>query len=142
MVAKVILIKEKPPENMLETGEIVLDVPSFLPEVKASHRKASGKQITSIWHLREIVGLITEKYDKDLLAFVRIPYANYEGIAFENDEDISAIVTKILDKHAPELLTKALDYNVKNRPPSTKVIYFTGPESYLPVFFANGVALE
>lgn len=140
-MAQVAIVKEKPADDTLETGEIVLDMPNFLDEIKASHRRASGSQTTSIHHLREIVGRITEKYDKDLLEFVKIPYANYEGIAYQSDEDLAAILGNILNRHAPELLTKALDFNIKNRPADTTMIYFTGTPAHLPVFFANGVTL-
>jgi hypothetical protein len=138
-MAKVILTDSK---ESIKKDEMVISMPSFMEEIKASHRKASGKQVTSVHHLREIVTLISEKYDKDFNFYARIPYSNYEGIAYQTDEDISKIMFNILSKHSPDLLTKVIDYSIKNRPVNVKTIYFTGPETYLKIFFDNGIALE
>jgi len=138
-MTKVVLTDSKANPNK---DEMVIDMPNFLSEIKASHRKASGKQVTSVHHLREIVTLIAEKYDRDFNIYAGIPYSNYEGIAFKTDEDISNILMGVFNKHCPNLLTKAVEHSIKSRPINVKTIYFTGPESYLKVFFDNGIAQD
>ena len=138
-MTKVVLTSSK---SNPKKDEMVINMPDFLNEIKASHRKASGKQVTSVHHLREIVTLIAEKYDKDFNFYAKIPYSNYEGLSYQNDDDISKILVNIFNRHCPDLLTKAVEHQVKGRPTNVKTIYFTGPESYLKVFFDNGIAQE
>lgn len=138
-MAKVVLTDKTPKAGK---DEVVIGMPTFLDEIKASHRKASGKQVTSVNHLREIVSLIGEKLYPNFDFYPKIPYSNYEGLAYKTDDDLVEIMSRILTKHAPDLLTKAIEAELKNRPATTKTVYFTGPDTYLKVFFDNGVALE
>lgn len=138
-MAKVVLTDKAPKANK---DEMVIGMPDFLKEIKASHRKASGKQVTSVNHLREMVSLIAERLYPNFDYYPRIPFSNYEGIAYKTDEDLAEILNKILNRHAADLLTKAVDAEVKSRPATTKTIYFTGPDTYLQVFLDNGIAVE
>ncbi len=138
-MAKVVLTDKTPKAGK---DEIIIGMPDFLKEIKASQKKANSKSVTTVNHLREIVSLIGERLYPNFDFYPRIPFSNYEGLPFKTDEDLSAILSRILTRHAPELFAKSIETELKNRPATTKTVYFTGPDTYLKVFFDNGVALE
>ncbi len=122
----------------LRKGEIVIQEPDFLEQIKASAHKAAKKNITGNNHLRDILNGIRQKYDEQLDIF-KVPLSQYEGLPFNDEKDLSRIITRMLKKECPGIFEKVLEYNVKNRPHGTKLIYYVGDFGDTGTFTRNGI---
>jgi hypothetical protein len=130
------MVKTAP--TTLRKGEIVLESPDFLEQIRNNAHKAAKKNLTGLNHLRDILNSIRQKYDVDLNVF-KIPLSQYEGLSFNSEEDLSRIVVRLLKKESPLTFEKVLEYNIKNRPNGTKLIYYVGDWGDTSPFFRNGI---
>jgi len=122
----------------LRKGEIVIQEPDFLEQIKASAHKAAKKNITGNNHMRDILNGIRQKYDEQLDIF-KVPLSQYEGLAFNNETELSRIIVRILKKECPSIFEKVLEYNIKNRPHGSKLIYYVGDFGDTGIFTKNGI---
>jgi hypothetical protein len=132
-MAKFVVVNEAP--KTLEKGEMLIEQPTFLAEIEANSRKAGSSKLTGISHIREVLNSIAEKYDPEMSA-LRIPLVNYVGIAYENNNDLSAIITRILKNHHPVIFDKYLTYKL-----NTKLIYYVGNLTTTTPFYQSGLDL-
>jgi len=137
-MAKFVIVKEAP--ATLEKGEIVINPPSFISEIQANVRKAPKLKQAGINHLREILNSIGAKYDPEMNV-MKFRLVNYEGVPYADDNELNALVTRILATERPETLDKVLDYNIKARPQNTKLVYYTGSFNGTTAFYKNGLDL-
>jgi hypothetical protein len=137
-MAKFVVVKEAP--VTLEKGEIVITQPTFLEQIRSQASKAPKKKQTGINHLREVLNAIGQKYDPELNVF-KFRLVNYEGLAYENDNDLSAIIVRILKTEYPAVFDKVLDYELRNRPINTKLIYYVGDFNSTGPFYQAGLDL-
>jgi hypothetical protein len=137
-MAKFVYVKEAPKE--LRAGEILIDMPTFLEEIRANANKAGRGGLTGSNHLRSIVGSIGQKYDENLTAWAVRPHL-YEGRAFANEQQLSDIVVSMLQEQYPAIFEKYLEHQIKNRPVGTKLIYYVGRFGSASPFFSNGIDL-
>jgi hypothetical protein len=135
-MAKFVIVKQAP--RVLERGEIVINQPDFMDQVVANIKKAPKHKQTAINHLREVLNSIAEKYDQDMNVF-KIRLLNYQGLTFNTNEDMSAIVVRILKNEYPQIFDKCLDHQLKNRPMSTKLIYYVGELNTTKPFYDAGL---
>lgn len=135
-MSKFVVVK-KAPVNLSKV-EHVLKGPDFLPEIQANAHKASKKKQTSLNHMRDILVAIDRKYQSDLNVF-KVPLSQYEGLAFETEDDLNTIVTNLLKREHPAVFDKILEYNIKNRPYGTKLLYYVGDLGDTGPFFRHGV---
>ncbi len=135
-MSKFVMVKAAP--STLRKGEIVLESPDFLEQIKSNAHKAAKKNLTGLNHLRDILNSIQQKYETDLNIF-KIPLSLYEGLAFNNEQDLSRIIIRLLKKERPLIFEKVLEYNIKNRPNGTKLIYYVGSFGDTSPFFRNGI---
>jgi len=137
-MAKFVVVKEAP--ATLEKGEVVITPPSFLEEIQANVRKEPKRKQTGINHLREILNSIAQKYDPEMNV-MKFRLVNYEGIAYANDSELSAVILRILTTERPETLENYLDKVIKARPMNTKLVYYTGSFNTTGPFYKNGLDL-
>lgn len=137
-MSKFVSVKKAP--ITLRKGEIVLDSPDFLEQIAACAHKAAKKNLTGINHMRDILNAIQQKYETDLSIF-KVPLSQYEGLPFTNNEDMSKIIIRMLKRERPAIFEKVLEYNIKNRPHGSKVIYYVGDYGDTGPFFRNGIDL-
>lgn len=137
-MAKFVVVNEAPAE--LQKGEVVITQPTFLAEIEANIRKAPVKKQTGINHLREVINSIAEKYDHDLNS-MRLKLVNYEGIAYQNNQDLSDIIVRILKTEHPAVFDKYLAYQIKARPMNTKLVYYVGNLNTATPFYDAGLDL-
>lgn len=135
-MSKYLTVKKAP--DVLGKGEIVLKPPDFLEQIRACAHKAAKKNLTGINHLRDILNAIQQRYETDLNIF-KVPLSQYEGLPFKNEDDLSKIIIRILRKERPIIFEKVLEYNIKNRPSGTKLIYHVGDLADTTPFFRNGI---
>ena len=135
-MAKFVVVKQAP--EILERGEIVLSQPDFMEQVVANIKKAPKFKQTAINHLREVLTSIAEKYDHDMNVF-KIRLLNYQGLAFNSNEDMSAIVVNILKNEYPIIFDKYLEHQLKNRPMTTKLVYYVGDLNTTKPFYDAGL---
>lgn len=137
-MTKFVVCKEAP--ETLRDGEMVIQEPDFLDAIELNKRRQPRGNLTGAAHLRFIVDTIGAKYDEALSAYsVRVH--NYEGLPYENDEDLSKIVRRLLKEQYPSIYAKYLDAAIKGRPKNTKVIYYVGNFTDTTPFFSNGIDL-
>lgn len=138
-MSKFVTVKEEPKE--LAKGTYVIKFPDFLAEVEANSRRAPRTGMTAINHLRFIVWTIAEKYDPTNVFNVTNalrPHL-FEGRAYKDNKELSAIVVEMLTQQCPGIFERYLDYQVKNRPANTRLVYYVGPFISTAPFFTNGL---
>lgn len=135
-MSKFIIAKKVP--SSLGKGEVVIRSPDFMEQIEANIHKASKKHQTSIHHMRDILNSVQQKYETDLNIF-KVPLSQYEGIAFSGNEELSKILVGLLKKERPEIFEKVLEYNIKNRPYGSKLIYYVGDLGDTGPFFRQGI---
>ena len=135
-MAKFVVVKQAP--QKLERGEYVINQPNFMEQVVANVNKAPKHKQTAINNLREVLGSIAEKYYKEMNVF-KIKLLNYQGLSFNTNEDISAIIVRILTNEYPQVFSKCLEYQIKSRPMATKLIYYVGNVVDTKPFFDAGL---
>lgn len=135
-MSKFVVVKEAPKELPKDTH--VIRMPTFIEEIRANANKTALNGLTGVNHLRSIAGSIGDKYDQNLTSWSVRPNL-YEGRAYANDEELSAIVLDMLNTQYPSIIDSYLMYQVKHRPVGTKLIYFVGPFQKTMAFTMNGL---
>jgi hypothetical protein len=135
-MAKFIVVSKAP--ETLEKGEFVINQPNFMEEVIANKQKAPRNQQTAVNHLREVLQSVGVKYDPELNA-MRIKLVNYTGLPYKNNEELAAIVTRILRNEYPAVFPKVIAYELAHRPAHTQLVYYVGNSEDCAPFFAAGL---
>lgn len=135
-MSKFLMVKNAP--SNLRKGEVVLKTPDFLEQIRAHAHKAAKKNLTGINHLRDILFAIQQKYEADLNIF-KVPFSQYEGLPFKDEAELSEIIVRLLKSERPGVFEKVLEYNIKNRPHGSKLIYWVGDLANTSPFFRNGI---
>jgi hypothetical protein len=137
-MAKFVIVDKVPAE--LRKNEHVIEMPSFLEEIRlASARNLNKKGQVSPSFLRSIASMIAINYDKEFDPLRHLKAHDYDGVGYENEQDLSKIVLAALERDYPAIFDRYLEHKIKNRPFGTKVIYFVGPHSKSSVFYAHGI---
>jgi hypothetical protein len=136
-MSKFVVVSKAPAQ--LGKGEVVITPPSFVELITAAARRGGSKRDqTGVNQLREILGGVQEKYQCDLNIF-KIPLSQYEGLTFNSEEELSDIVTTLLNKERPDAFERILEYNIKTRPYGTKLVYYVGRLQDTGPFFKHGL---
>lgn len=135
-MSKFVVVSEAPKE--IGKDELVIQQPDFLEEISKNAKKAPKHGLTGINHLRDIMSSIAEKYDHSMNVF-RFRMGNYEGLPFKNNDELSAIITKILKAEYPAIFDKWLEHMLAKRPSNTKLVYYVGAFSSTAPFFKAGI---
>jgi len=135
-MAKFVIVKQAP--AVLERGEVVINQPNFLEQVVANVKKAPKHRQTAVNHLREVLMSIAEKYDQEM-DVLKINLSNYRGLPFNTNEDLSDILVRILKTGYPKIFDKCLEHQLKNRPMSTKLVYYVGELNTTKPFYDAGL---
>jgi len=137
-MAKFVVVNQAP--ATLEKGEIVIGQPDFMDQIVANQKKAPKHKQTAINHLREVLNSIGQAYDPDMNVF-KIRLINYEGLPFKDNTELSLIVNRILRTEYPAIFDKYLEYQLKNRPMNTKLVYYVGNFNTTGPFYKAGLDL-
>jgi len=135
-MSKFAIVKKAPAS--LRRGEIVIVAPDFLEQIEVNAHKAPKKGLTAIHHMRDILNSIQQKFEVDLNIF-KVPLSQYEGLPFSTNEDLSKIMVSLLKKERRDIFEKVLEYNIKNRPHGTKLIYYVGDLVDTGTFSRQGI---
>ncbi len=136
MSTKFVCVKVAP--KHLNKDCIVISQPDFISEIEANKSREPRGNITASTHLRYIVGTIGERYDPELSAYSIRPHI-FEGRKYDNDAQLSDIVTEMLKAQYPKVFDRYLDNQIRNRPINTKLIYYVGDFTTTTPFFSNGI---
>ena len=137
-MAKFVTVDEAP--EQLRKDEHVIEMPDFLEEIRlASARNTNKKGQLSPSFLRSIASMIAISYDKEFDPLRQLKAHDYDGVGYENEQELSRIVLSALERDYPAIFDRYLEHKIKNRPFGTKLIYFVGPHSKSSVFYANGI---
>ena len=120
------------------TGVQTCALPIFMDEINENAGKAPKNGLTGMNHLRSIVGTIGAKYDPELTAWSIRPNV-FEGRPFGSNKELSNIVVELLKSQYPKIFDSYLHHAIKNRPASTKLIYYVGNFNSTTAFFQNGI---
>lgn len=134
---KYFLVDEAPEQP--EKNEMVIYKPTFIEQIAQSKLRRGVKNLTTVNALRDALMLITDKYDNTINPY-RLTLNEYEGLPFENDEDLSGIILQIINDNNLPLVSKAIEHYIKNRPTTVDTIYFVSDDDseVASVFIANG----
>lgn len=134
------LVDEAP--KTLKDNELVIARPTFLEEIGKSKLRRGVAKLTTANALRDALMIITDKYDKTVNPY-RLNLNAYEGIAYQTEEDLSVIILKILAANNIDLLTKAVDFELKNRNEKVNTVYYVSDDlEGTSAFLANGFNLK
>jgi len=136
MTTRFIIVKEEPKE--LPKGSIVIKMPDFMAELEANRQREGRSGHTAPTHLRYVIGSIGQKYDPELSAYTIRPHL-YEGRKYNNYQELSAIIVEMLRTQYPAIFDKYIDFQVRNRPTNTNLIYFVGDHLDTGSFTRNGI---
>lgn len=117
---------DKAPEKLKE-NECVIVKPDFMEEIKSTKKRRGQSGLTTVPYLRDIFMTITDKYDQQLNPY-QMKLSKYNGLAYKDDDELVKIVFKIIRDLDLDLLEKAVDHEVKNRPKGTDTIYYVSPD--------------
>lgn len=138
---KFTVVKEEPVE--LKAGEYVIKTPDFIEEIRDSKlrvAKAGQEQLTKNNMMRNALVLIGMRHmEPGAFNAFRVPLGKYEGLPYKTEQDISDILVRIINNHAPELVDSSIVKSIHARPKDAKFIYFVGPESKAHLFLENGL---
>lgn len=135
------LLVDKAPEK-LKINEMVIIKPTFIEQIEKSKLRRGVKQLTTVNALRDALMLITDVYDNTINPY-RINLSAYEGLAYDNDAELSNIILKILSDSGHDLLTKAVDHQLKNRNTKVDTVYYVSNDlEGSGAFLTNGFALK
>lgn len=121
---KFVCVKEAPVE--LRKHEYTINMPDFMEEVKSNNNHKGSTNTTRNKHLRSLVSAIGFSYGPETFNPYHVNISRYEGLAFDNNEDLSKILIRLFDKEYPAIFDSYIAKMIKERPAETKVIYFTG----------------
>jgi hypothetical protein len=133
-----IRVKEAPAQ--LKKGECVITAPSFLEEINACDSKKPRSGTLSLYYLREILSTIALKYLEPGFDVTReINISSYINRPTSFNEETNAIVLDMLRKVYPQALDAYVEYQIKQRPHGTNLIFFLGDGKYSGTFFKHGI---
>ena len=131
------ILVDKAPEK-LKDNEMVLFKPTFIEQIAKSKLRRGVTKLTTANALRDALMLITDIYDNTVNPY-KINLSAYEGLAYETDADLSTIILKILDDQGVDLVTKAIDVQLKSRDLKVDTVYFVSDNlNGSTAFLANG----
>jgi hypothetical protein len=132
---------DKAPEK-LKDNEMVILRPTFIEQISKSKLRRGVKKLTTANALRDALMLITDIYDNTVNPY-RINLSAYEVLPYENDQDLSDIVLKILNDQGVDLITKAVDHQLKNRNLKVDTVFYVSNDlEGSGAFLANGFSLK
>lgn len=132
---------DKEPEKLKE-NECVIIKPDFLEEIKSTKKRRGQSGLTTVPYLRDIFMTITDKYDHSVNPY-QMKLSKYNGLAYESDEDLVKIIFKIINDLNLDLLEKAVDHKVKNRPEGKDMIYYVSDDlEGTGAFIKNGINMD
>ena len=136
-MAKYCIVDKAPAE--LKDGELVLRPADFMEQILDNKSKARQGNLTASNHLRYIAGSIGYKYDPKLEQVTIKPHL-FIGRRYSNDQELSGIIVEMMKSQYPTIFQSVLDYQIKNRPQNTKLIYFEGSIGTTDIpFQLNGI---
>ena len=134
------VVKQAP--KTLEANELVINKPTFLEEIGKSKLRRGVSKLTTANALRDALMLITDKYDQSINPY-RLNLNAYEGLAYETDEDLSNIIVKLLAANNVDLVTKAVDFEIKARNKGVNTVYYVSDDlTGTSAFLDNGFSLK
>jgi hypothetical protein len=137
-MSKFVVVKQAP--ATLDKGEIVIGQPDFSEQITENIKKAPKHGQTSLNHMREILNSIRAKYDPDMNVF-KVNLTNYKGLTYKNNQELSTIFVRLLKDQNPVIFDKYLEFQLKNRPTNTKLIYYVGDFTTSGPFYKAGLDL-
>ena len=138
MAVKYCRVNEAPSD--ITSEEYIITMPKFFEEIKKASRFRGQQSVITTNYLRAIFVEIVSKYDIDVNPYTDMHLARYNGRPSTTDDSTSAIINEIIQKEKPDIIGKALDFAIRNRPKKTKIIYFVAPDfTHTGAFITNGM---
>jgi hypothetical protein len=127
------------PEKV-EATDMVMYKPTFLEEIAKTRVRRGVNKLTTASSLRDIFMAITDKYDQTINPY-HLKLNKYEGIAYDIDEDLVAVVYRVIKDNGLNLVESALDKQIKARPHTVERIYYVTPDMEgVAAFTKNGIS--
>lgn len=120
-MAKFLPVKVAP--TTLKKGEHVIAAPNFLTEILANQTKAPRGNLTGRQQLRYIADEVARRYAPEELSGFSVKVHMFEGRPYKDNNELNEIVVEMFATCAPVIFKRYLEYQIKNRPTGTTLIY-------------------
>ncbi len=139
-MSKFVIVKEAP--KALKKGEFLIDKPSFVREIALHDAKKPRNGLTGSHYLRMVTDSIAQAYDPDNMTAYSIKAHLYDGLKFESNEDMNAIMVRALQNDCPGVFPKYLEVKLRSRPAGTQLVIYvdSGIEGAEEIFHRNGLS--
>jgi len=139
MTTKFVIVNEAPRE--LKKNEYLIDKPSFLNEIELHRSKLPKNNLTAPFFMRMILDSIAQKYDPENMTAYSVKVHKYEGRPFTSTKSLNNIFLEMLKTEYPIIFEKYLDYQIRNRPYGTNIIYYVPSriKEMYEIFYKHGV---
>lgn len=139
-MATYLRVGEKP--EKLKDGECVITKPDFSEEIEANRARRGTSGLTSVRNLRDVFMTITDKYDHSVNPY-QLKLSKYEGIEYKSDAGFRDVLFKVIKDFDLDLLEKAVEHQIRNRPRGADYIYYVSPDMEgTGAFIRNGINMD
>lgn len=140
---KIVVITDKVAFFTCRYGEWRAFPPNYIKYIEQNQRfiTTTTKGITTKNMLSGIIQSIVEDIGDPYSNYMSIPYSKFEGIQFENSEDLNRVICQIVDKYLPDIMEVKVKEQLRNCPKTCRILYYISDnKNHLPVFIKMGYA--
>lgn len=131
------LVRQAP--EKLNKNEFVIEKPNFLEQIISTKGRRGVTKLTTSSYLRDVLMAITDKFDNTINPY-NLKLSKYQGLSYDTDEDINAIIMRIIEDNELPLVEKAVENKIKTRPIDTEIIYYVSEDTNgLSAFLKMGI---
>jgi hypothetical protein len=113
---------------------------TFVDEVKACSNKKPVSDLLALNYIRNLAEEVGKKYDKTFNVYRHVVPSDYVGIRCETDEQIAKVVEEMFLASYPQIFDKYVEFHLRKRPMSVRVIYAVGDLGNYDAFVRLGIS--
>jgi len=136
-MTKYVLVKSTP--ETLPKNCFVVKQPNFVEDIQELKYKPPVDKLMTANYLRSALEYISRKYDDSFTGTSPLSVNDYVGTPYSTSEDVAKMVYAMIKSKRPDLIDLAVEYQVKQAPFGTKLIYFTGSHRNIIAFDKLGI---
>lgn len=133
------VVVNKAPEKV-DKDCVVIGEPDFYSEIEQTDAKRPKSNEITTNYLREILAKIGNKYvGEEFNAMTDVNVSKFRGRPCSTHKQVHQAVYEALERSYPKMFDKYVEYQIKNRPFGTKLVYFVGDRRHCSKFFEYGL---
>jgi hypothetical protein len=136
-MTKYVCVKTAPQE--LEKTESIVVMPDFVQDVLDCKQRMPNSGLLSPVYARALIDFIGHRYDEMFPGAGKFVAQEINGVPFANENDVALAIKNLFRKYYPQIFDKHIEYQVKNLPHGTKLVYFVGDHLDASTFNKFGI---